>query len=454
MYKKNHHIHFVGIGGIGMSGIAELLLNLGYRVSGSDLNKTDLTQRLLSLGATIYEGHDKKNIDDVDVVVLSSAINSENPEVIIAKENNIPIIPRAEMLAELMRLKYGIAIAGSHGKTTTTSLVACVLEYGGIDPTVVIGGKLNKTNTNAFLGQGDFLVAEADESDGSFLKLPPTIAVVTNIDREHMDFYRDLNQIKDTFVEFLNKVPFYGISIICLDNENLQSIIPRLEKRILTYGCSSQADIQARDIEIEGYNSKFNVYMNDKKLGIIKLNMPGVHNVCNALAAVGVGLELNVQFKTIKKALAEFKGVHRRFQIRGTKKSITWVDDYAHHPTEIKMTLKAAKASSKKRVVVLFQPHRYTRTRDLFKEFMSAFNEADVLIITDIYAAGEKEIEGVNSQKFYQSIKDYGHKDVTFIPKLSDAEIYLKDNLKKNDLFLTMGAGNVWKSGENIINML
>jgi UDP-N-acetylmuramate--alanine ligase len=333
-------------------------------------------------------------------------------------------------------------------------LVASVLEYGGIDPTVVIGGKLNKTNTNAFLGQGDFLVAEADESDGSFLKLPPTIAVVTNIDREHMDFYSDLNEIKDTFVEFLNKVPFYGISIICLDNENLQSIIPRLEKRILTYGRSSQADLQARNIELEGYKTKFSVYLNDKKLGIIKLNMPGIHNVCNALAAVGVGLELNVQFKTIKKALAEFKGVHRRFEIRGTKKSITWVDDYAHHPTEIKMTLKAAKESSKSRVVVLFQPHRYTRTRDLFKEFMSAFNEADVLIVTDIYAAGEKEIEGVNSQKFYQSLKEYGHKDVTFIPKLSDAEKYLHDNLRKNDLFLTMGAGNVWKSGENIINML
>jgi len=454
MYKKNQHIHFVGIGGIGMSGIAELLLNLGYRVSGSDLNKTELTQRLSSLGATIYEGHDKKNIADVDVVVLSSAIHSENPEIIIAKENNIPIIPRAEMLAELMRLKYGIAVAGSHGKTTTTSLVACVLEHGGIDPTVVIGGKLKKTNTNAFLGQGDFLVAEADESDGSFLKLPPTIAVVTNIDREHMDFYSDLNEIKDTFVEFLNKVPFYGISIICLDNENIQSIIPRMEKRILTYGRSSQADLQARDIELEGYNSKFSVYLNDKKLGIIKLNMPGRHNVCNALAAVGVGLELNVQFKTIKKALAEFKGVHRRFEIRGTKKSITWVDDYAHHPTEIKMTLKAAKESAKGRVVALFQPHRYTRTRDLFKEFMSVFNEADVLIITDIYAAGEKEIEGVNSQKLYQSIKEYGHKDVTFFPKLSDAEKFLKNNLKKNDLFLTMGAGNVWKSGENIINML
>ena len=454
MYKKNHHIHFVGIGGIGMSGIAELLLNLGYRVSGSDLNKTDLTQRLSSLWATIYEGHDKKNIADVDVVVLSSAINFENPEVITAKENNIPIIPRAEMLAELMRLKYGIAVAGSHGKTTTTSLVASVLEYGGIDPTVVIGGKLNKTNTNAFLGQGDFLVAEADESDGSFLKLPPTIAVVTNIDREHMDFYSDLNEIKDTFVEFLNKVPFYGISIICLDNENLQSIIPRMEKRILTYGRSSQADLQARDIELEGYNTKFSVYLNDRKLGMIKLSMPGIHNVCNALAAVGVGLELNVQFKTIKKALAEFKGVHRRFQIRGTKNSITWVDDYAHHPTEIKMTLKAAKQSSKGRVVVLFQPHRYTRTRDLFKEFMSAFNEADVLIVTDIYAAGEKEIEGVNSQKFYQSIKEYGHKDITFIPKLSEAEKHLKDNLRKNDLFITMGAGNVWKSGENVLNML
>jgi len=454
MYKKNQHIHFVGIGGIGMSGIAELLLNLDYKVSGSDLNQTELTQRLSSLGATIYKGHDKKNITDADVVVLSSAIKSDNPEVVIAREYNIPVIPRAEMLAELMRLKYGIAVAGSHGKTTTTSLVASVLEHGGIDPTVVIGGKLNKTNTNAFLGQGDFLVAEADESDGSFLKLPPTIAVVTNIDREHMDFYSDLNEIKETFVEFLNKVPFYGLSIICMDNENLQSLIPRMEKRILTYGCSSQADLRARDIDFDGYSSKFGAYLNDKKLGTIKLSMPGIHNVCNALAAVAVGLELNVPFKTIKKALAEFKGIHRRFQVRAVKNSITWVDDYAHHPTEIKMTLKAAKKATEGRVVVLFQPHRYTRTRDLFKEFMSAFNEADVLIVTDIYAAGEKQIKGVSSQKFYQSIKKYGHKDVTFIPSLTDAEKYLRDNLKKNDLFLTMGAGNVWMSGENVINML
>jgi len=454
MYNKKHRIHFVGIGGIGMSGIAELLLNLGYKVSGSDLNKTEITQELSSLGATIYKGHNKQNIADVDVVVLSSAISQDNPEVLIAKENKIPVIPRAEMLAELMRLKYGIAVAGSHGKTTTTSLVAAVLEQGGIDPTVVIGGKLNKTNTHAFLGQGDFLVAEADESDGSFLKLPPTIAVVTNIDREHMDFYSDLNEIKDTFIEFLNKVPFYGLAIICMDNENLQSIIPRMEKRVLTYGCSPQADLHARDIVLEGFSSKFSVYLNDKKLGSLKLHMPGIHNVCNALAAVAVGLELNVQFKTIKKALSEFKGIHRRFQVRGSKNGIIWVDDYAHHPTEIKMTLKAAKKAAKGRVVVLFQPHRYTRTRDLFKEFMSAFNKADVLILTDIYAAGEKKIKGINAQKFYQSLREYGHKDVTFISSLSDAEEYLRKNLRKDDLFLTLGAGNVWQSGENVINML
>lgn len=454
MYKKNHHIHFVGIGGIGMSGIAELLLNLGYRVSGSDLKQTDLTERLADLGAVTYLGHSKQNIKQADVVVISSAIQRDNPEVVTAKENNIPVIPRAEMLAELMRLKYGIAVAGSHGKTTTTSLVSSVLEYGGIDPTVVIGGKLNKTNTNAFLGQGDFLVAEADESDGSFLKLPPTIAVVTNIDREHMDFYRDLDEIKETFIEFLNKVPFYGLAIICMDDANLQSIIPKMEKRVQTYGCSSQADLQAKDILLDGYCSTFSITRNDKKLGIIRLHMPGIHNVRNALAAVSVGLELNIPFKTIKKALADFKGIHRRFQIRGQRKGITWVDDYAHHPTEIKMTLKAAKQAAKGRVVVLFQPHRYTRTRDLFDDFMSAFNEADVLIITDIYSAGEKQLKEVSARRFYQSLKEYGHKDVTLVPALTDAETHLVKTLKKDDLFLTMGAGNVWTAGENVINLL
>lgn len=454
MYKKSHHIHFVGIGGIGMSGIAELLLNLGYQVSGSDIKRTETTQRLSSLGASIYYGHDKKNVTDVDVVVISSAIKPDNPEILHAQGKNIPVIPRAEMLGELMRLKYGIAVAGAHGKTTATSLIATVLEHGGIDPTVIIGGKLIKTNTNALLGSGDFLVAEADESDGSFLKLPPTIAVVTNIDREHMDYYKDIEEIKETFLEFLNKVPFYGLSIICLDDENLQSIIPRMKKRVLTYGCASQADLQARDIHFEGVKTKFDVFYQEKKLGTVKLHLPGTHNVHNALAAVGVGLELNLDFEIIKKALLEFKGIQRRFQLRIKKHGISWIDDYAHHPTEIKMTLKAAKKISPKRVVVLFQPHRYTRIRDLFEDFMTAFYDADVLIVTEIYSAGEPPISGINARRLYEGIKQYGHKDVTLIQDSKNVEKHLIEFLEEGDFFLTLGAGDVWMAGENIMKGL
>lgn len=454
MYKKSQHIHFVGIGGIGMSGIAELLINLGYRVSGSDINRTKTSERLASLGASVYYGHDRKNVTDVDVVVLSSAIEAQNPEISHALEKNIPVIPRAEMLGELMRLKYGIAVAGAHGKTTTTSLIAAVLDRGGIDPTVVIGGKLNKTDTNASLGAGEFLVAEADESDGSFLKLPPTIAVVTNIDREHMDFYKDVEKIKETFLEFLNKVPFYGLSIICLDDQNLQSIIPRMEKRVMTYGCASQADLQARDIQLEGFATQFSVFYQEKKLGRVKLHLPGIHNIYNALAAIGVGLELNLDFKVIKKALLEFKGIQRRFHLRGKKHGISWIDDYAHHPTEIKMTLKAAKEISPRRVVALFQPHRYTRTRDLFEDFMTAFYDADVLIVSEIYAAGESPIAGIHAERFQEGLKEYGHKDVTLIQDLEDAENYLMEFLEEGDFFLTLGAGDVWKAGENIMKRI
>ncbi len=437
-----------------MSGIAELLLNLGYRVSGSDMKKAEITEHLSSIGASVNYGHDKKFITDVDVVVVSSAIKQNNPEVLYAREKNIPVIPRAEMLAELMRLKYGIAVAGAHGKTTTTSLVAAVLEHGNIDPTVVIGGKLNKTNSSAFLGSGEFLVAEADESDGSFLKLPPTIAVVTNIDCEHMDFYHDMEKIKETFLEFLNKVPFYGLSIICLDDENIQSIIPKMEKRIMTYGCAAQADLQARDIIFEGFKTKFNVFYHENKMGAVSLHLPGIHNVYNALAAIGVGLELNLDFKVIKNALLEFKGIQRRFQLRASKHGISWIDDYAHHPTEIKMTLRAVKEIFPKRIVVLFQPHRYSRTRDLFEDFMTAFYDADVLIVTEIYPAGEAPIEGINSNRFYNGLRQYGHKDVAFISDLKAAEQHLLKHLKEGDIFLTLGAGDIWQSGENIMNKL
>jgi len=454
VYKKNHHIHFVGIGGIGMSGIAELLLNLGYRVSGSDIKQSEIAQRLSSLGASVYYGHEKKNLKDADVVVVSSAVRSDNPEVVQAHEKNIPVIPRAEMLGELMRLKYGIAIAGAHGKTTTTSLIAAVLEYGHFDPTVVIGGKLMKTNTNAFLGAGDFLVAEADESDGSFLTLPPTIAVVTNIDREHLDYYSGIEQIKSCFLQFLNKVPFYGLCLICLDDEHLQSTIPSMEKRTMTYGRASQADLQARELSFDGFSSTFTVYLRDKRLGQITIRLPGSHNVLNALAAIGVGLELEIPFKIIKKALREFKGIQRRFQLLGQRYGITLIDDYAHHPTEIKMTLKAARQLEVKRVVALFQPHRYSRTQHLFDEFMTAFYDADVLIVTGIYAASEQPIEGVTSERLCEGLREYGHKHVLHAYDLQQAEKLVLETVESGDVFLTLGAGDVCTVGPRIMKTL
>jgi UDP-N-acetylmuramate--alanine ligase len=353
-----------------------------------------------------------------------------------------------------MRLKYGIAVAGAHGKTTTTSLIAAILGHGGIDPTVVIGGRLNTTNTNASLGSGEFLVAEADESDGSFLKLSPTIAVVTNIDREHLDYYRSIREIKKTFLEFINKVPFYGLAVICLDNENLQSIIPRIGKRFLTYGCASQADLQAREIALHGFKSSFAVFYHEQLLGTVVLGIPGLHNVYNALAAIAVSLELGVKFPVIQEALLEFSGVQRRFQVRSEKRGITWVDDYGHHPTEIKTTLKTAKEVWQRRLVVVFQPHRYSRTRDLFKDFMVTFYDADVLIVTDIYPAGESPIPEVSGQRFYEGLRDYGYKDVAHIPQVDDVKAHLKEIMRAGDILLTLGAGDVWKAGESFMREL
>lgn len=454
MYKKNQHIHFIGIGGIGMSGIAELLLNLGYRVSGSDLKKTDITEHLAQLGAKIYYGHDPKNITDIDVAVVSSAIRPDNPEVLCAQERNIPVIPRAEMLAELMRLKYGIAIAGAHGKTTTTSMVAAVLEHGKFDPTIVIGGKLVKTDSNAVLGTGDFLVAEADESDGSFLNLPPTIAVVTNIDREHMDFYSDIDQIKETFLAFINKVPFYGLAVVCLDDPHVQSIIPRIKKRMLTYGRASQADLQARDIRLKGFNASYNVYYHDKRLGSVMLHLPGIHNVYNSLAAVGVGLELSIPFKTIREALRECRGIQRRLQVRGRRSGIVWIDDYGHHPTEIKMTLRAVRGIARQRVVVVFQPHRYSRTFHLFQDFMTSFYDADVLLVTDIYPAGEEPRSDISGRHLYDGFREYGYKDVRFAGSLQEAAQLLPEVLQPGDVLVTLGAGDVWKAGAMVMKEL
>jgi len=454
MFKKIQHIHFVGIGGIGMSGIAEVLLNLGYRVSGSDLRESDTTQRLRSLGGEITIGHRAENIASPHVVVISSAVKKDNVEVIAAREKQVPVIPRAEMLAELMRLKYGVAIAGAHGKTTTTSMVATVLAAGHIDPTVVIGGKLNSLGSNAKLGQGDFLVAEADESDGSFLKLSPTIAVVTNIDEEHLDYYADINEIKEAFLAFINKVPFYGASILCLDQKHIQSLIPRIEKRYLTYGMASQADYQARDVTLLPLGAKFRVTNHTSDLGWFELNVPGMHNVSNSLAAIAVARELDIDLEVIRKALADFGGVQRRFQIKGEAKGVLVVDDYGHHPTEIRATLAAAKAALNRRVVCLFQPHRYTRTKHLLEEFFSSFNQADRVVIMDIYAAGEQPIPGVSGQAIADGVKAFGHKDVQHIADREQLMHHVLDTLREGDLLLTLGAGDVWKLGETILERL
>ena len=455
MYLKKYHIHFVGIGGIGMSGIAELLLNLGYKVSGSDANLSDITARLADLGGIIYEGHSPGQIEGTDVVVTSSAIGADNPEVQAAEQSSIPVIPRAEMLAELMRLKYSVAIAGAHGKTTTTSIVASVLAAGGLDPTVVIGGKLLGIGSNAVLGQGDFIVAEADESDGSFLKFSPAIAVVTNIDREHMDFYPDLDAVKTVFLDFLDRIPFYGQAVLCLDNESIQDLIPKIRKRFTTYGMSSQADFQIKDVSFKNLRSLFTIYHRGKKLGAIDLNLPGIHNVYNATASIAVGIELDIPFKKIKGALETIEGVQRRMEVKGTKKGITVVDDYGHHPTEVKMTLKALEECwPGRRKIVVFQPHRYSRTQALFDDFTRAFYQSDELYVLPIYAASEQKIEGITGQALCEGIKAHGHKEVTYVKGIKSAVNQLQKSLKKGDILLTLGAGDVWKIGTGVLKKL
>ena len=455
MQRKTYHIHFVGIGGIGMSGIAEVLLNLGYKVSGSDLQETDITNRLQSLGARIYLGHAAGCIEGADVVVVSSAVRKSNPEIVAAREAKIPVIPRAEMLAELMRLKrYGIAIAGSHGKTSTTSMVGWLLAEAGMEPTVIIGGKVNSFGTNAILGRGQCIVAEADESDGSFLKLSPVLEVVTNIDHEHVDHYIDLHAVKHTFLEFLDKIPFYGAAVVCLDDPNVASILPEIKKRTITYGLTSQADISAREVKTVGLRSRFDVYAAGDLLGSIDLALPGKHNVYNALAAIGVGIELEIPFNIISKALSTFSGVQRRLQIKGKMHGITVVDDYGHHPTEIKATLDAAKCAwPNQRLVVLFQPHRYSRTHGLFKEFCTSFYEADFLV-TEIYGAGEQEIEGVSGEFLREGIKQHGQRNVLFIRDVEEISKDVLPMLAEGDVVLTLGAGNIWRVGEELLKML
>jgi UDP-N-acetylmuramate--alanine ligase len=453
MYQKKYHIHFVGIGGIGMSGIAELLLNLGYRVSGSDLRRSSITDRLHDLGGTIFEGHHGHQIEGADVVVVSSAIDDSNPEVHSALKASVPVIPRAEMLAELMRLKYSIAVAGAHGKTSTTSLVASVLAAGGLDPTVVIGGKLKSIGSNALLGQGDYIVAEADESDGSFLKYSPAIAVVTNIDREHLDFYKDLDDIKNVFLSFIDRIPFYGLVVVCLDDEAVQDVIPKIRKRIITYGLSPQADLQARNIVSQGLSSKFEVLHKGTRLGKIKIGLPGEHNVNNALASIAIGLELGIDFDTIKTALEKAEGVQRRLEVKGEPRAMTIIDDYGHHPTEIKTTLTALSQSwPGRRKIVVFQPHRYSRTQALFDDFARSFYLADVLLVMPVYAASEPPIEGVESRSLCDSIQAHGHKEVHFVDGKKAAVELLAEMVSPADVVLTLGAGDVYRVGEMLLD--
>ena len=456
MYGKIEKIHFVGIGGIGMSGIAEVLLNLGYKVSGSDLRESETTERLCTLGGQIAIGHAAENLTNVDVVVTSTAVQTDNPEVIEARRRMIPVIPRAEMLAELMRMKYGIAIAGTHGKTTTTSMVATVLTHAGIDPTIVIGGKLNTLGSNAKLGKGDFLVAEADESDGSFLKLSPSIAVVTNIDADHLDYYEGgIEQIKDTFVEFINKIPFYGLAILCLEDRNIAEIIPRIKKRFMTYGLSSQADLRATHVKLEGFQTTFTAHYKGYRLGDITFQMPGAHNVLNALACTAVALELDVPFDKIQEGFEQFGGVGRRFTVKGEKNGIMVVDDYGHHPVEIRATLSAARNGwPERRLVVAFQPHRYSRTKELFNEFVTCFYDADVLVLTDIYAASEQPIPGVSSEHLADEVRRHGQRDVTYVADRTALPDYLAGVVKEGDIVITLGAGNIWQAGEDLVNKL
>jgi len=448
MYGKIRKIHFVGIGGIGMSGIAEVLLNLGYQISGSDLREGETTRRLTSLGAEVYYGHAAENLVDVDVVVTSTAVRQENPEVAEAHRRMVPVIPRAEMLAELMRMKYGIAVAGTHGKTTTTSMVATVLHHGGIDPTAVIGGRLDMFGSNAKLGQGKFLVAEADESDGSFLKLSPTIAIVTNIDADHLDFYTDLDEIKQTFVDFLNKIPFYGLAVLCLDDPGVQEILPSVNKRFTTYGLSKQADVRAIDIQHNAGRTAFTAVIDGKEQGRISFNMPGEHNVLNALACVAVCHELDLSFDEIADGFKDFGGVGRRFQIKYEDQGVMVVDDYGHHPVEIRATLAAARKGWDRRVVTIFQPHRYSRTQALFDDFLTAFYQSDVLIITDIYAASEDPIPGVDAADLVNGIAEHGHKDVRHITGNEAILEHLEKIVVDGDMVITLGAGNVWQLGE------
>lgn len=455
MLEKKHRVHFVGIGGIGMSGIAEVLLNLGYAVSGSDLRDSEVTQRLGSLGAQVFIGHAEANLSgNPSVVVISTAVRYSNPEVLEARRRNIPVIPRAEMLAELMRMKYGVAVAGTHGKTTTTSMIAAVLSAAGLDPTMVIGGRVNALGSNAKMGQGEILVAEADESDGTFLLLSPTIAVVTNIDREHMDFYESMDRLTESFLAFINKVPFYGLAVLCLDHPNVRALLPKVKKRFATYGLSPEADFCGRDLKIQAMEVGCEVTYRSRPMGKLRLRLPGRHTATNALAAVAVAQELEIPFSEAAAALDAFSGIHRRFEIKGEPKGIMVIDDYGHHPVEIRVTLQAIRDSWPRPLTVIFQPHRFSRTRDLFDEFLTCFEAADRLLLTEIYGAGEEPIPGMSGEALYQAIKRRGHSEVEFVPDKKGIVPKLLPKLKAGDIVLTLGAGDVYRIGEELVEAL
>lgn len=455
MFKRYQHVHFVGIGGAGMSGIAEILVNLGYRVTGSDARRNDAVERLERLGAKVFTGHDAAHVEGAHVVVYSSAIARDNVELQAARQRAIPVIVRGEMLAELMRLKYGIAVAGTHGKTTTTSMIGAVLAEARYDPTIIVGGRVTSLGGNVRLGQGDFLVAEADESDGSFLRLAPTIAVITTIDAEHLDHYGSLEALQDAFAAFAAKVPFYGAAVLCRDQPTIQRLIPRIDKRVITYGLESSADLVARRVRLTGMTSRFEVARRDTPLGECTLAVPGRHNVLNALATIGVALDLEIPFVTIQKALAAFTGVQRRFQVRGTVDGVTVVDDYGHHPAEIRATLAAAKAGFDCRVVTVWEPHRYTRTKHLFDEFLTAFNQADVVIVMDVYSAGEPPLEGVSAAALAEGIRAQGHRDVVYLGSDRARVVdYVCGITRPGDMVLTLGAGDVTQLGPEILRRL
>jgi UDP-N-acetylmuramate--alanine ligase len=455
MFFKPQHVHFVGIGGIGMSAIAEVLLTLGYQVSGSDLRLSPITERLAQLGAAIQLGHRAENVEGARAVVVTSALDSTNPEVAEARLRQIPVIPRGELLAELMRLKFGIAIAGSHGKTTTTSMVASILNAAGMDPTVVVGGRVAAMEgSNARVGKSSLLVVESDESDGSFLKLAPIVAVVTNIDREHLDHYASLEEVQSAFTEFVNKVPFYGAAIVCMDDENIQQIFPSIRRRTITYGRSAQVDLAIEDVALAASGSDFAIRRRNDGLGAFHLHVPGIHNVLNATAAVGVALEMEVPLEQIRHGLAAFSGVDRRFSVRGVERGVTVIDDYGHHPTEVKATLAAARLSPFRQVHVLFQPHRYSRTKHLLDDFGTAFHQADDLYLLDIYAASEPAMEGVTSQALLEKIHSYGHRSAHYVGSIDEGVDAVAHAAGPGDLIITLGAGNVSQAADKILGKL